>query len=36
LIPAFEEGEELRTTGFDRESTADRRRLPIAPAREAA
>ncbi len=35
-IPAFEEGEELRMTGFDRESTASRRRLPIAAEREAA
>jgi hypothetical protein len=29
-IPAFEEGEELRMTGFDRESTTSRRRLPVA------
>jgi hypothetical protein len=27
-VPAFEEGEELSTTGFDRETTATRRRLP--------
>jgi hypothetical protein len=29
-IPAFEEGEELASTGFDRPSTAARRRLPVA------
>jgi len=36
-IPAFEEGEELRDTGFDRPSTVARRRLPgqAAPARGA-
>ena len=31
-IPAFEEGEELALTGFDREHTASRRRLPTLPA----
>lgn len=30
-IPAFEEGEELASTGFDRPSTVSRRRLPAAP-----
>lgn len=35
-IPAFEEGEDLLSTGFDRATTASRRRLPVAPAREAA
>jgi hypothetical protein len=34
-IPAFEEGEELRSTGFDRPSTSARRRLPQAPPVEA-
>jgi hypothetical protein len=29
-IPAFEEGEELALTGFDRPDTAARRRLPQA------
>jgi hypothetical protein len=29
-IPAFEEGEELASTGFDRPSTVARRRLPVA------
>jgi hypothetical protein len=28
-IPAFEEGEELASTGFDRPSTTARRRLPV-------
>jgi hypothetical protein len=28
-IPAFEEGEELELTGFDRPSTTSRRRLPV-------
>jgi hypothetical protein len=35
-IPAFEEGEELLSTGFDRATTATRRRLPALPARDAA
>jgi hypothetical protein len=35
-IAAFEDGEELRRTGFDRESTTSRRKLPIVRAREAA
>ena len=30
-IPAFEEGEELASTGFDRPSISARRRLPQAP-----
>ncbi len=30
-IPAFEEGPELASTGFDRPSTTARRRLPQAP-----
>jgi hypothetical protein len=30
-IPAFEEGDELRQTGFDRPDTVARRRLPAAP-----
>ena len=30
-IPAFEEGDELASTGFDRPGTAARRRLPVAP-----
>jgi hypothetical protein len=29
-IPAFEEGDELAETGFDRPTTASRRRLPVA------
>ena len=29
-IPAFEEGDELASTGFDRPGTAARRRLPVA------
>jgi hypothetical protein len=29
-IPAFEEGDELALTGFDRPSTVSRRRLPVA------
>ncbi len=28
-IPAFEEGDELASTGFDRPSTTSRRRLPV-------
>jgi len=28
-IPAFEEGEELASTGFDRPTTSARRRLPV-------
>jgi hypothetical protein len=35
-IPAFEEGDELASTGFDRPSTASRRRLPVAQDLEAA
>jgi hypothetical protein len=35
-IPAFEEGEELRSTGFDRESLSARRRLPVVAQDEAA
>lgn len=35
-IPAFEEGPELASTGFDRPSTSARRRLPRAEATEAA
>jgi hypothetical protein len=35
-VPAFEDGEELLSTGFDRASTASRRRLPMPRAREAA
>jgi hypothetical protein len=35
-IPAFEEGEELRSTGFDRESLSARRRLPVMARDEAA
>jgi hypothetical protein len=31
-IPTFEEGDELRSTGFDRPTTASRRRLPVARA----
>jgi hypothetical protein len=31
-MPAFEEGDELASTGFDRPSTAARRRLPMANA----
>jgi hypothetical protein len=31
-IPAFEEGDELASTGFDRPTTASRRRLPVAVA----
>lgn len=34
-IPAFEEGEELALTGFDREHTAARRKLPVAKPVEA-
>jgi hypothetical protein len=30
-IPAFEQGEELASTGFDRPTTVARRRLPAAP-----
>jgi hypothetical protein len=30
-IPAFEDGDELRATGFDRPDTASRRSLPFAP-----
>jgi hypothetical protein len=30
-IPAFEEGDELKLTGFDRSSTTSRRRLPVQP-----
>lgn len=29
-VPAFEDGEELRSTGFDREHLSARRRLPVA------
>ena len=37
LIPAFEEGEELELTGFDRPSTvARRKRLPISAAEDGA
>jgi hypothetical protein len=32
-IPAYEEPPELFETGFDREDTAARRRLPVAPSR---
>lgn len=35
-IPAFEEGEELRLTGFDRPTTSTRRALPMASARSEA
>lgn len=31
-IPAFEEGDELALTGFDRSTISARRKLPIAPA----
>ncbi|MBM4373832.1 MAG: hypothetical protein FJ095_02015 [Deltaproteobacteria bacterium] len=30
LVPAFESGEALRLTGYDRETTASRRKLPLA------
>jgi hypothetical protein len=35
LVPAFESGEPLRLTGYDRETTASRRKLPMTKERSA-